>query len=272
VRSTPKAEVITTLPPDPACLWTAEITWHQHGRAGTFAVVARASGAAAGVVVAASGPLEWPPTSAASVQALSVGTRELEDGLAAAGWRPLPPGSAWYAKRFAWEPVDPRVDGAVPTPADPAEPALVGEPANVGGPFARPPAWPAGARDLWRCEIGWDAGWAVSRFRAFAYAPRRRRGRSIGASTTLPWLLMGRPDPDSAAHCAALHDLEAELERAGWERLGQGADWYSTRMAWRHDQPPSERRDTARVGSAEDGCRETGAPDVYDRSERSLES
>jgi hypothetical protein len=242
VWSTREDEVLTMLPPDPSCRWTAELAWHQRGRSGTFAVVARSSGAAAGVVVAESGPLEWPPTSAISVQALGQGVRELEGGLAATGWRPLVPGSAWYAKRFAWEPVELRVDN----------------------PFARVPAWPAGARGRWRSEIGWDAGWAESRFTALAYAPRRRRGRSIAASASLPWLLMGRPDPDSAAHCEALHRLESDLERAGWEQVARGADWYSTRFSWPHEQPPSERRETMSVGSPGDRCRETGAPDVYD--------
>jgi hypothetical protein len=252
------------LPPDPSCRWTAELAWHQRGRSGTFAVVARSAGAAAGVVVAESGPLEWPPRSAVSVEALGHGVRELEDGLAATGWRPLVPGSAWYAKRFAWEPVELRPDAGAPTPTEPVAPGHVAEPADVDNPFARVPAWPAGARDLWRCEIGWDAGWAESRFTAVAYAPRRRRGRSIAASAGLPWLLMGRPDPDSAAHCEALHRLESDLEHAGWEQVARGAAWYSMRFSWPHEQPPSERRETMSVGSSGDRCRETGAPDVYD--------
>jgi hypothetical protein len=163
--------------------------------------------------------------------------------------------------RAEWEPVELRADVPVPTPTEPAD---VGEPADVDNPFARVPAWPPGARGLWRCEIGWDAGWAESTFTALAYAPRRRRGRSIAASASLPWLLMGRPDPDSAAHCEALHRLECDLERAGWEQVARGADWYSTRFSWPHEQRPSELRASASVGSSGDRCRETGAPDVYD--------
>jgi hypothetical protein len=229
---------MTTLPPEPSCRWTAEIVWHERGRASTFAVVAHSFGAAPDVVVAESGPLEWPPTSAASVQALSDATRELEEGLGATGWQPLAPGSAWYARRFAWEPVDLRDDGAVLTPGEPVALAQLPQPADAGSPFARAPAWPAGAGELWRCEIAWDAGWVESRFGALAYAPRRRRGRSIAVSAPLPWLLMGRPDASSAAHREALLGLEAELERAGWERVGQGGDWHSTRFSWRNHDPP----------------------------------
>jgi hypothetical protein len=34
---------------------------------------------------------------------------QLEGLLVAAGWSLLPAGSAWYAKRFVWEPVAPEV-------------------------------------------------------------------------------------------------------------------------------------------------------------------
>jgi hypothetical protein len=248
-------------PPDPHDRWTAEVVWSDHGPEGSFSVVARSAGgwAGEGVVVAESGALEWPPGSPASVQALTDAARELEAALAGAGWRPLAPGGAWYAKRFAWEPVDPHADeplpasaveaagparhaapAAGPSAAMPASGAGAPAPTPAPGPLARAPAWPDGAREQWRCEIAWDAGWVESRFEALGYAPRRRSGRPIAGSAPLRWLLMGLPDAGSAAHREALHALEAELERSGWEAAGQGADWYSTRFTWRHgDRAPA---------------------------------
>ena len=56
-------------------------------------------------MLAESGPLPWPPADAAAVQALNEAAHQLEAALLASGWRALPPGREWYAKRFAWEPV-----------------------------------------------------------------------------------------------------------------------------------------------------------------------
>ena len=50
------------------------------------------------------------------MQALADAVKRLEAKLVAAGWTPLPRGSAWYAKRFTWQP------GAQP-PAARATPA-----------------------------------------------------------------------------------------------------------------------------------------------------
>jgi hypothetical protein len=211
------------VPPDSQRPCTAEIEWRQTGSEGRFFVVARAAGAADGIV-AKSRSLEWPPASPASVQALADATQELEDSLARAGWRALPPGDAWYAKRFAWEPL-----------AAPLAPAARREGSS---PFARRPAWPAGSCDLWRCQISWDAGWVESRFRVLAYGPRGRRGRAIAESDALRWLLMGQPDPRSAEHQRAVGELESGLQAAGWEGVGQGADWYSRRFVWRRDEAP----------------------------------
>jgi hypothetical protein len=249
---------LAAAPPDPRGRWTAEIAWHQRGREGRFSVVARPAGAGAAedAVVAESGPLEWPPQGPASVQALADAASELEAALAGAGWRRLAPGRAWYAKRFAWDPVGARADEAPPSAAahEAAPPAHEAAPAPApgagaaarspapatapAGPFARAPAWPDGARERWRCEVAWDAGWVESRFEARGYAPRRRSGRPIAASAALRWLLMGSPDPESAAHGEALRALEAELERSGWEPAGRGADWYSTRFSWPLGDPP----------------------------------
>jgi hypothetical protein len=93
------------LPPATRQEWTAEVEWQQAEAGSFFCVIARSASGAGTTVIAKSEPLEWPPASAATVQRLTAAAWELETSLVAAGWRPLPPGDAWYAKRFAWEPV-----------------------------------------------------------------------------------------------------------------------------------------------------------------------
>jgi hypothetical protein len=93
------------LPPVKRQAWTAEVQWQQAEAGSFFCVIARSAPGAGTAVVAQSEPVEWPPTSAATVQRVTAAARELETSLVAAGWRPLPPGDAWYAKRFAWQPV-----------------------------------------------------------------------------------------------------------------------------------------------------------------------
>ena len=66
------------------------------------------------MVVAQSTALEWPPAGPTAVQAMTDATEALATTLVAAGWKPLPLGGAWYAKRFAWEPT-----GAEPAEASP---------------------------------------------------------------------------------------------------------------------------------------------------------
>ena len=66
--------------------------------------IARADDDAGEVTIARSRPLDWPPTGPASLRALTDAVETLEAALLAAGWRPLPQGSAWYAKRFIGEP------------------------------------------------------------------------------------------------------------------------------------------------------------------------
>ena len=92
------------VPPDPHRRWTATIEWHHTDTAARFSVVARAGRGAPATVLADSGPVEWPPVTPTSVQALGAAAAKLEASLAAGGWKPLPPGHEWYAKRFAWEP------------------------------------------------------------------------------------------------------------------------------------------------------------------------
>ena len=113
-------------PPDPRLTWAAEIEWRQIDDESRFCVIARG---AETVEVAQSPPLDWPPEGPAAVQAVTDAADELAAMLVAAGWKPLPPGSAWYAKRFAWE------------PAEPAEPAkdLKAAPKSTGVKPVAPP-------------------------------------------------------------------------------------------------------------------------------------
>jgi hypothetical protein len=90
-------------PPNPHRAWTAAIEWHET----RFRVTTRPPGEH-GRVLAESEPLPWPPADAAAVQALKEAAHQLEAALLASGWRALPPGREWYAKRFAWEPVGAR--------------------------------------------------------------------------------------------------------------------------------------------------------------------
>ena len=93
------------MPPDRHRRWTATIEWRETEAASHFNVVARAARGTTETVLAKSGPVEWPPTTPASVQALGAAASRLERSLAAAGWKALPPGREWYSKRFSWEPV-----------------------------------------------------------------------------------------------------------------------------------------------------------------------
>jgi hypothetical protein len=224
-------DFLPALPPDPQRSWTSEIEWRQTDRGARFSVVCRSPEAGdAAVTIAESQPLVWPPTGPASIQALTVAAARLEGSLVATGWTPLPPGGAWYAKRFAWQ--------SAPIPPEPASDDAVGQEAL--GQFAPHPAWPEPAEGLWRCEISWDAGWAESRFQAVAYRPHGRRGRPIAASSPLRWLLMGPPDPAQAEHRDAVHGLASKLEAAGWEPVGRGLSWYSRRFSWTRDGAPSD--------------------------------
>lgn len=89
-------------PPTTHVAWTAEIEWRQVDGTARFRVIARGPGT---ITLAQSPPLEWPPSGPAAVQATTDAAEELAATLEAAGWKALPPGPAWYAKRFAWEPV-----------------------------------------------------------------------------------------------------------------------------------------------------------------------
>jgi hypothetical protein len=101
----PVTQPAVALPPATSRGWTAEIEWCEAGGEAYFRVVARATQGTATAAVAESARIGWPPTGAAAVPGLTAAAEELETRLVAAGWRPLPSGAAWYAKRFAWEPV-----------------------------------------------------------------------------------------------------------------------------------------------------------------------
>ena len=88
-------------PPDPRLTWAAEIEWREIDGESRFCVIARGAGT---VEIAQSPALDWPPEGPAAVKAVTDAADDLAASLVAAGWKPLAPGSAWYAKRFAWEP------------------------------------------------------------------------------------------------------------------------------------------------------------------------
>jgi hypothetical protein len=130
-------------PPNTHLEWTAEIEWRQTDGAARFRVIARGPGT---VTLAQSPPLEWPPSGPAAVQATTDAAEQLAAAMTAAGWKPLPPGRAWYAKRFAWEPVaaKPAVGaGASPSNGAAAAKALAapGEPGTPGPIRGRAAGW-----------------------------------------------------------------------------------------------------------------------------------
>jgi hypothetical protein len=104
-EASPMTPVVTPAPagspPDPRLTWTAEIEWRRIDGESRFCVIARGAGT---VEVAQSPPLDWPPDGPAALQAVTDAADKLAATLVAAGWKPQPPGNAWYAKRFTWEP------------------------------------------------------------------------------------------------------------------------------------------------------------------------
>ena len=99
-------EPIAAPPPDRERAWTAEIEWRQAAGAARFCVVARPASGAGEATVARSAPFDWPPVNPVAVQEeLTDMALALEASVVAAGWKALPPGRPWYARRFAWEPV-----------------------------------------------------------------------------------------------------------------------------------------------------------------------
>ena len=142
------------LPPDPRLAWTAEIEWRQIEGDSRFCVIARGAGT---VSVAQSPPLEWPPDGPAAVQAITDAAEELAATLAAAGWTALPPGRAWYAKRFAWEPV--AAEPAQPVESAPSNSTVTARAKPVASPSpATPRPAPGGGGTTARVGSG-RLGW-----------------------------------------------------------------------------------------------------------------
>jgi len=229
-------------PPDPRRAWTAEVQWSDTH----FVVVARAGKRDQGDFLATSRPLQWPPSGPKAVRDMSQAVERLEASMLAAGWTPLPPGSAWYSKRFAWAATAPRDKQPPPAPA--AVPRT--EIAAPSGRFKRQTEWPAGSEELWRCEIKWHAGYVNSDFRAVAHAPKRRRGVTLGHSETFKWLLMDYPDANDTRFVGQVPGLADRLTAAGWEPAGQGRSWYELRFVWRREGAPPGQLDPAPVAAS----------------------
>jgi hypothetical protein len=238
------------LPPDPGRDWSAQIEWIIREGEARFAVLARTAEQVDDATVVTESPvLEWPPTSAAAVQALTDAVAELERTQLAAGWTALDSGPGWYAKRFAWtpvlvvEPAPPAANRpAAHAAARPAPPQPAGEQEpDRRGRFMRAPAWPEGTDRIWRCELRWDAGVVNSRFEAVAYGPgNEQHARPVASSATFKWLMMSDPDPAADDCRDELRRLGAALREAGWEHVGRGAKWYAARFVWRHPGKPPE--------------------------------
>jgi hypothetical protein len=242
---TPRAARTTTVaPPDRRRVWAAEVEWRDAEDGARFVVVAYPAGSRVPAMLAESPALEWPPLDGDAIRALGDAASDLELAMVSAGWTPVAPGKAWYAKRFAWEPTD--MAPTLPT-------------AEIAALFAPRPQWPQATAGLWRCEIGWEAGWAKSRFRALAYAPGERRGREIRRSRALPWLLMAQPSPTSEEHRREVDSLAGFLIANGWEPVGTGAGWYARRFYWPDEagsrDPPSTPDEAEPVRNR--------APDAY---------
>ena len=250
------------VPPARAVAWAAEVDWREVDGTARFQVVARRVRGGDATVIAESEPLEWPPTTADAVEALTAAADRLEATLLAAGWVRLPPGSAWYARRFGWEPAPAPRRSARPAPA----PALTRAPQPQPQPrapqprapqprprespeqlgrFDRPRPWPAEAADRWRCEIAWAPGYVHARFRAVAYRPGSEKGRPIGESAELKWGLMADPIQSDPAQRRELRRLAAALLAAGWEPAGIGTEWYAGRYVWPGDGLPPDRLELA---------------------------
>jgi hypothetical protein len=238
----PTPRPTTLAPPEPDLPWTAEIEWEQADGRCRFCVAAAAHEGDE-TPIARSGWLGWPPDEHTPITALGDAVGALEAQLTTAGWTALEPGSAWYAKRFAWTPV---AEPALPVIALPESPPAM-EIEQYASPrrFVRATEWPQGSEDGWRCEIRWSAGYVSSRFEAVALPPGERKGRPVGESAAFKWLLMSDPDPSTREHDAAVTSLEDALLDAGWERGGRGLKWYAERFVWPGSGEPPSRVEPA---------------------------
>jgi hypothetical protein len=139
----------------------------------------------------------------------------------------------------------PSAKPARPAPAEPRQaPEPAAEPAGSVPPpvparrFARPKPWPAEARHVWTCEIGWKAGYRKSSFRAMAGPPGSAKRAPIGESRVVAWTLMADPEPPTPELATRVRALMQGLEAAGWEHIGRGGHWYAQRFLWRGTGEP----------------------------------
>jgi hypothetical protein len=130
VERGPVGAVVEASPPDLHRVWTAAIEWRDVEDGPRFVVAARAGGGAREVTIARSDPLEWPPSEPTAIRAVTAAVDKLEATVLAAGWRPLPQGGAWYAKRFIAEPpVGSAADASSRAGAQPEDPwTIAGDP------------------------------------------------------------------------------------------------------------------------------------------------
>lgn len=228
-------------PPDPKAPWTAEIAWHEAEDRASFRVEARTVNGPP-VPIAKSRPLEWPPSDARAVEALTRTAERLTAALLASGWQQLPDGDAWYAKRFAWnataESRPPR-----PTPRPAPRPRRQQQ---------QQWAWADGTHVMWRCEVTWADGYARSRFRAIAYPPGKRRGRAVAESESFHWMPNAAPDPRNPEQVTEARRLADALLAAGWLPTEPGPEWYAARFVWPGPGAPPDEvplPDPEQVGS-----------------------
>lgn len=226
-------------PPDLACRWVAEIVWDEAADDPMFRAVARSEGASDEAVVAQSGRVEWPPKGTSAVDDMRTAVDELEATLLHAGWSPHGRGRAWYARRFAWQPLH-----VAPSAAPSAAPAV-----------AQRATTPADFEQRWRCEIRWSAGYVNSNFVVVRYAPGHRRGSDIGASVRFRWMFMNDPDPRLSGDRAALRELCDALVATGWEPAGRGHAWYAERFVWAGGGEPPDHLDPATAPPVEGKAR-----------------
>lgn len=214
-------------PPDTGRSWTAVIEWRPTGEESRFHVVARDEQGSE-TVIARSEPLDWPPDNPDAVEALVHAADALTEGLLLAGWRALPSGTAWYERRFEFEPA---TDWAPPVAPRSGRfrPALEGS---------------------WQCEIKWHPGYVRSRFEAVAHDPQGGR-RVVARSRPFRWLLMADPDPTNPAFRDELRSLVSALEFAGWQPLDSGRAWYSERFVWRGEGEPPKHVEAIPVKAAD---------------------
>lgn len=220
-------------PPDLDHRWLAEIVWDQGDGVAVFRAVARSDDTTE-AVIARSRHVEWPPSGTSAVQEMRDAVEDLEATLVRAGWSAAGRGRAWYAKRFAWQPVS-----AAPTPAP-------------------PPATPEDFDQRWRCEIGWASGYVNSSFVAVRYAPGERRGLDLGTSRNFRWMFKNEPNPQLAGDRDAVRQLCAALVASGWQPAGRGRKWYAQRFIWPGDSEPPDHLDLAPEARYEETAHEEG--------------